>query len=135
MCLRAQGRRYSSPAARSALPADAALLAAVALAPTFALSLASLLLWQAANMLVILNGISVRQLVTPDHLQGRVNTTARMIAWGGTPFGAAVGGALAEGIGIRGALLLTAITVMLSAVLAWFSPLREPSLEAEPIPL
>ena len=118
-----------------ALPVDAALLAGVALAPTFPISLALLLLWQAANMLVILNGISVRQLVTPDDLQGRVNTTARTIALGGMPFGAAVGGVLAEAVGIRGALLLTATAVALSAFLARYSPLRDSSFEVEPISL
>jgi hypothetical protein len=34
-------------------------------------------------MLVIVNGITLRQQVIPDHLQGRVNVTARMVAWVG----------------------------------------------------
>jgi hypothetical protein len=33
------------------------------------------------------NGITVRQLLTPDELQGRVNATGRMIAWVSPPFG------------------------------------------------
>lgn len=55
-----------------------------------------LVVFQAASTLSIMNGIIVRQSLAPDHLQARVNTTARMIAWGGTPVGALVGGALAE---------------------------------------
>ncbi|SBW22569.1 MFS transporter [Protofrankia symbiont of Coriaria ruscifolia] len=71
------------------------------------LGLGILILWQASNSLVILNGIVVRQAVTPQRLQGRVNTTARMIAWGGTPLGAMLAGALAEAWDIRTALLVT----------------------------
>jgi hypothetical protein len=52
----------------------------------------------------IVNGISLRQQVIPDRLQGRVNVTARMIAWGGTPFGAALGGLVAKLAGIPGRL-------------------------------
>jgi hypothetical protein len=78
----------------------------------------------------VINGIALRQQVMPDHLQARVNTTARMIAWGGQPFGAAIGGALAEVFDIRTALLLVAIGVGLSALLGWFSPLRVPAHKA-----
>ncbi|MDQ3247741.1 MAG: ferrous iron transporter B, partial [Chloroflexota bacterium] len=60
----------------------------------------------------------------PDHLLSRVNVSARMIAWGGAPFGAAVGGLLAEALDIRTAYLIMAIGVAVSAVLGWFSPLR-----------
>jgi MFS family permease len=67
----------------------------------------------------------VRQLVTPDQLQGRVNATARMIAWGGSPFGALVGGLLADQIGIRPTFLLMAGLMLLIALLGWFTPLRE----------
>jgi hypothetical protein len=65
-----------------------------------------------------------------------VNTTARMVAWGGQPFGAAAGGLLAELFDVRTALLLVAISVAASAVYGWFSPLREPiePAAAEPAP-
>ncbi len=48
-----------------------------------------------------------------------------MIAWGGTPFGAAIGGVLAQVTTIRAAFLIMAIGVALSIVMGWFSPLRE----------
>ena len=73
-------------------------------------------------MLVIVNGITLRQQVIPDHLQGRVNVTARMIAWGGTPFGAALGGVIAQLAGIRVAYLVMAAGVTASTVLGWSSP-------------
>ena len=38
--------------------------------------------WSAIYALTIINFIRLRQMLTPDNLQSRVNTTARMIAWG-----------------------------------------------------
>ena len=108
--------------------AHIALLVALALAPSLWAGVLLIGLWQLCNALIIINGISLRQQVTPDHLQARVNTTARMIAWGGQPFGAAVGGLLTEAFDIRAALLLVAGGVAISALYGWFSPLREPEL-------
>jgi len=64
----------------------------------------TLLGWQAANTLVSLNGIVVRQTLAPLELQARVNTTARIIAWGGQPAGALLGGMTAEHAGLGPAL-------------------------------
>jgi MFS family permease len=111
------------------------LLIGVALAPNVAFAIDLLLAWQMCYTLVIINGISIRQMVTPDHLQSRVNTTTRMIAWGGTPFGAALGGLVAEFVDIRTTYIVMAVGVTLSVLLGWFSPLREreiaPTQEAE----
>lgn len=71
--------------------------------------LAILVFFQAATTLSIMNGIIVRQSLAPDHLQSRVNTTARMIAWGGTPIGAVLGGALAEHFSTSLAILLCSV--------------------------
>ncbi|MCX6043658.1 MAG: MFS transporter [Chloroflexi bacterium] len=100
-------------------------LSGVILAPNFASGLVIFALWHACHTLIVINGISLRQIVTPEHLLGRVNVTARMIAWGGAPFGAIVGGALAEIFDIRVAYAIMAVGVLVSAVLGWFSPLRE----------
>lgn len=91
---------------------------------TLLMALPIYLLWDGFYTLVIINGISLRQIVTPEHLQSRVNATARMIAWGGSPFGAAVGGALAELLDIRAAYLFMSIGLALSVIIGWFSPLR-----------
>lgn len=66
---------------------------------------------------IILNAIVARQTLTPLHLQGRVNTTARVIAWGGSPLGAAVGGVVAESYGVRTALYVCTSAVVLAFVL------------------
>lgn len=103
------------------------LLLGLAVAPTFAAGLVLFLLWEATYSLTIINGIALRQLVTPEAFQSRVNATARMIAWGGAPFGAAVGGVLAEATSIRATYAIMALGVTLSAALGWCSPLRDPA--------
>lgn len=66
--------------------------------------------------IVILNGIVTRQTLTPMRLQGRVNTTARVIAWGGAPLGAAGGGLLAEQVAVGPALLVCTLATVASFV-------------------
>jgi MFS family permease len=106
------------------LAAASVLVVALALAPGYGIALVLMFAWSAAQMLVIVNGIALRQVATPDHLQSRVNVTARMIALSGGPFGAVIGGVLAETASVRVALLLAGLGVATSGVLAWFSPLR-----------
>lgn len=65
---------------------------------------------------LIVNGIVTRQVVTPDHLQSRVNTTARLIAWGGSPLGATLGGVVAGAAGTEWALRAASVGLMVSLV-------------------
>ncbi|WP_088942019.1 MFS transporter [Rhodococcus sp. 1168] len=76
-----------------------------------------LLIYSGGNTVVILNGINLRQQLTPDHLQARVNTTARMAAWGGTPFGAIACGLLTKVVDAR--IALAATTIVLAFGLAY----------------
>ena len=105
-------------------PAPVVAVAALALVTNFIAALVFFFAWGAAQTLVIINAISLRQQVAPDHLQSRVNVSARMIAWGGMPFGAAVGGALAQVTSIEATYLVMALGVGISAAIGWFSPLR-----------
>jgi MFS family permease len=91
---------------------------------TFILALGAWWIWSVARLAVNANGITVRQLLTPDELQGRVNTTGRMLAWGGTPFGALLGGLSADAYGVRVAYLLLAVPAALSVALVYTSPVR-----------
>ena len=100
---------------------------ALAFAPNWIFGMVAYTAKQACYMLIVINGISLRQQVIPDHLQSRVNATARMISWGGTPFGAAVGGLLAEATDIRITFFVMSLLMVLLAVLGWFSPLRQES--------
>jgi MFS family permease len=90
----------------------------------FALALAVWIAWDFAHTAAVVNGITVRQLLTPDALQGRVNTTGRMIAWGGAPVGALTAGGLADLVGVQNAFLLLTVPVATGTVLLLISPVR-----------
>lgn len=60
--------------------------------------------------------LSLRQAITPERLQGRVNATMRFIMWGVTPVGALAGGLAGAGIGLRPAMFVAATGVLVAAV-------------------
>ncbi len=99
----------------ASLVADAAGLVFLTLAPSYGWALPAFFLYELAYIMVITTGMTVRQLLTPDHLQARVNTTGRMIAAGGIPVGAVLGGLLAEFLPIRFVFGLLAIGAGLAA--------------------
>jgi MFS family permease len=70
-----------------------------------------------ARTLFNITQLSLRQAITPDRLQGRVNATMRFMMWGVTPVGALAGGLLATAIGLRPALFIGAIGVLVAV--AW----------------
>ncbi|TLZ48619.1 MAG: MFS transporter [Methanobacteriota archaeon] len=51
------------------------------------------------------NQVSLRQAITPNRLQGRMNATMRFLVWGTLPLGAITGGILGTVIGLRATLL------------------------------
>jgi MFS family permease len=75
---------------------------------------------------------SLRQVVTPDHLAGRVTAGHRFAVYGAGAAGALVGGALGTALGLRPALFVCAVGALLSPLLAVFSPLRQ--LHEQPVP-
>jgi MFS family permease len=99
-------------------------LLGLAVNPWFAAALLWWGVWEMARTTVNLNGITVRQQLTPDELQGRVNTTGRMVAWGGTPFGALLGGLAAEAGGIPVAYLALAVPAAVGCLALLASPVR-----------
>jgi len=68
--------------------------------------------------------VSLRQSLTPDHLQGRMNATLSMVAWGIAPLGGLLGGVLGQLIGLSPTLVLAAAGEMLSVFWLVFSPVR-----------
>lgn len=76
--------------------------------------------------------VSLRQAITPDRLQGRMNATMRFIVWGTLPLGALLGGWLGDRLGLRPTLLIGAAGVPLAALWVLLSPLRR--LRATPEP-
>jgi MFS family permease len=85
------------------------------------------------NTTSIITVVSLRQQVIPQALQSRVNTTARMIAFGaGYAAGATAAGGLAERMSAVGALRIVFVALVVAAVLAGatmprISKLRGPS--------
>ena len=47
-----------------------------------------------------INQVSLRQAITPQGLQGRMNATMRTIVWGTIPLGSILGGVLGEVVGV-----------------------------------
>jgi MFS family permease len=76
------------------------------------------------------NQFSLRQAVTPLRLQGRVSATMRTLIRGLVPIGALLGGVLAERIGLREVMIVSALGGPAAFVAIWFSPVR--SLVAPP---
>jgi MFS family permease len=96
----------------------------LAVTPLFGAALLLWAVWELARTTGNLNGITVRQQLTPDELQGRVNTTGRMISWGGTPFGALVGGTIAELAGVQAAYLALSVPAIIGFGVLVASPVR-----------
>ena len=49
--------------------------------------------------------VSLRQAITPERIQGRMNSVMRFIVWGTIPLGSITGGALASRIGLKETLI------------------------------
>ena len=71
-----------------------------------------------------INARSLRQAITPDRLLGRVNSSMHLLFHGVLPLGALAGGAIAQAMGVRQALLIGAIGVLISTMWLVFSPVR-----------
>jgi MFS family permease len=107
------------------IPVSAAFGAAVASTTTWLVAVLGMVGWGVAYQLVIINSLTYRQQVTPEHLLSRVNTAGRMLSWGlGWTLGALSAGALASHVGIRPAMVGVVAVGGLAAAYAWLSPLR-----------
>jgi MFS family permease len=115
-----------------ALPVSALLGIATSLVTSWPLAALGLLVWSGAYTLVVVNSVSYRQQVTPEHLLGRVNTAGRMLAWGaGWTVGAASAGMLSSVVGLRPTLHAVTCVGLLAVLVAWTSPLRSEQAPAE----
>jgi MFS family permease len=85
------------------------------------------------NPVYNVNQVSLRQAITPDRLQGRMNASMRFIVWGTIPLGALLGGSLGEALGIRPTIALMAVCGLLAPLWVVLSPVRQ--LRAQPVPV
>lgn len=79
-----------------------------------------------AAMVIVynINQRSLRQAITPQHLQGRMNACIRMFGMGVVPFGAVLGGWLGDIMGTTPALIVGAIGLMSASIFIIFSSVR-----------
>src|SRR4029453_12663270 len=84
-------------------------------------------------MLWLICQTTVRQLVTPAPMLGRVNATVQTAIYGVRPLGALAGGIVAAQAGLQAALLLIAVSFVLSTLVIVLSPLAR--LRALPQPV
>jgi MFS family permease len=82
--------------------------------------------------------VSLRQAITPERLQGRMNAAMRWIVWGTIPLGTLTGGAIATGTNLRTALWVGAIGELFAALPLVLSTVRKigemPTQVEEPTP-
>ena len=94
---------------------------------------ASLFITQFGGVAYNITQVSLRQAITPERLQGRMNAAMRWIVWGTIPLGTLAGGALATVFTYRTALFVGAIGSMPVFLIVALSPLR--SLRELPAPV
>jgi len=126
-------RRFS--AARISLVAVSAMSALLFVIPSghdWRVTLAFVFVFGVVDLVSVINVINFRQEETPEDMQGRVNTTGRMLSWGlGTPLGALLGGIVASRYGPATGMYVGAVVLALGICAAWFSSLgRVPALRA-----
>jgi MFS family permease len=69
--------------------------------------------------------ISLRQAITPERMQGRMNATMRFVVWGTIPIGNIIGGAIGSFLGLRTALIVGAVGGFTTVIPIIFSPIRK----------
>lgn len=86
-----------------------------------------------AAMVIVynINQRSLRQAITPNQLQGRMNACMRMFGMGVVPIGAVLGGWLGTTIGTTPTLIVGAIGLMCSSIFIMFSSIRTLSVPTE----
>jgi len=81
-----------------------------------------------------INQVSLRQIITPNRLQGRMNATMRTIVWGTIPAGSLLGGILSTSLGITPTLIVGALISGISALWIVLGPTFKLQKQPEPAP-
>jgi MFS family permease len=85
---------------------------------------ASVFLGGVGNTVYNINQVSLRQAITPERMQGRMNATMRFIVWGTIPVGSILGGILGGLIGLHETIWIGAIGGVFAFLPVFFSPVR-----------
>ena len=87
----------------------------------FALSGLGVVMWNVVT-------VSLRQRIVPDRLLGRLNASYRLLAWGGQPVGALLGGAVGELFGLPAVFIISGLGTTL--LLVAFRSVTDRAIEA-----
>src|SRR5208282_2475676 len=79
------------------------------------------------------NQISLRQAITPDRLQGRMNATVRTIVWGTIPAGSLVGGLLGVEIGVVDTIYVGSVIAALAGAWILLGPVIGLKVQPRPV--
>jgi MFS family permease len=128
-------RRFS--AARVSLVAVSAMSLLLFVIPSghdWRVTLVFVFVFGVVDLVSVINVINFRQEETPEDMQGRVNTTGRMLSWGlGSPLGALLGGVVAGRHGPAAGMYVGALVLAAGITAAWFSSLAKvPALRTVP---
>jgi MFS family permease len=76
------------------------------------------------NVIYNVTQVSLRQTITPERIQGRMNAVMRFLVWGTIPLGNLIGGALGTWVGLKETLVIGGIGSCLPFLAVLFSPVR-----------
>ncbi len=80
-----------------------------------------------------INQVSLRQAITPNKVQGRMNATMRTIVWGTIPVGSIIGGVLGETVGVVNTLYYGALISGLAMLWILLGPVIRIRKQPEPV--
>jgi MFS family permease len=80
-----------------------------------------------------INQVSLRQSITPDRVQGRMNATMRTIVWGTFPLGGVLGGILGTTVGVVQTIIVGGVLSTLAALWIFLGPVIR--LKEQPAPV
>lgn len=107
------------------LPIITAITVGIAFISLWPFAMPALLVFGIGYIALLVNTMTYSQHITPPYMQGRVNTTRRMLSSGlGVPLGAFVGGVLTARLGIHVGLLLSVGTSATATLIMWSVHLR-----------
>jgi MFS family permease len=85
------------------------------------------------NVIYNVTQVSLRQTITPERIQGRMNAVMRFLVWGTIPLGNLIGGALGTWVGLKETLIIGGIGSCLPFLAVLFSPVRAIREMPEPV--
>ena len=99
----------------ASLAVSGAIVALLASNTRWVVALIAVAVFSWSITLTIMVGITYRQLAAPDDLRSSVNVIGRMTAWGGQPFGAAIGASIAALADVPTAYAVAATVMLVSS--------------------